>query len=177
MQAVIIPELQEELNMIARRYAAEFEQKVRGELSQKKYRASGVLADSVKSVIKPATPTTAPEITIEYEDYGDYLNKKNLIYVKMPPVEKLLEWVQAGKFRRRFVPGYADGAIPKIDEQAQENRIAWAIAKSIKDKKHKRRAWKRAALPKLLRQMNDELTAAWARKTEEIIAQSLSTRK
>lgn len=175
MQAVIIPELQDELNRLAWQYAPKFEAKVRAELSLKKYRASGALASSVKSVVKPATQTTAPEIYIEYEEYGEYLNKKNLIYVKMPPVDGVLEWVQTGKFRKRHVPGYADGAVPKISEQAQDERIAWAIARSIKEKNHKRKAWKRAALPKLLRRMNEELTEAWAKKTEEILTESIST--
>lgn len=177
MEAVIIPEIQNELNALAQRYAGQFQRKVKEVLGNNKFKGSGELQQSVKVRVVPATPQTAPRIEVDYAEHGELIGKRKLIYTKFANVDAMLRFVQSGKFRMKSVPGYAPGVVPAISEETKQRRIAFAIAKSrFGEHRNKAKRWKKESLPELLREMNRELTTAWANKTAQILAQSLSTK-
>ncbi|MCO6367863.1 hypothetical protein GBO34_00860 [Roseivirga pacifica] len=177
MEAVIIPEIQTELNSIAHSYAARFQQSVKSALANNKFKDTGHLSVSAKARVIPATERTAPEIVVEYFEYGEYLGKRKLIFTKQPPVSALVPWVKRKIGNSDLIPGYRQGVTPGISEDKRATRIAFAISKQLKfrQKFTRRYKWKREALLDVLRSMNLELEQAWANKTAQLLAQSLST--
>lgn len=169
-------EVQKRLDAIALQYGAQYLAKMKAVFSQKKYRATGALANSLRLKITPSTAQSSPDIIIYYDEAGEYIGKKRLIYTKQAPMEEMLAYVKSPKFKMRSIPGYANGAANLSLEQKQE-RVAFALAKSkFTTGKHRRRKWKKEALPDLLKSMNDRLVRAWTEESEKIIAQSLTTR-
>jgi len=169
-------EIQRDLNTLANIYARQFLAKARTILNQKKYKASGATANSLKVRVTPSNGNQSPVILLEYDEAGDFIAKKRLIYTKQAPADEILDTIKSGKFRIRSVPGYAAGVTPNIPIESQQKRVAFAIARSkYKDQKHRRKRWKRDALSDLLRQMNRQLATTWANKTAQVIAKSLTT--
>lgn len=176
MTAEIIPEIIQELNELAADYAGFFEDRVKAVLKNKKFYLSGSLHSSVRSRVIPATADKAPVIEIIYDEHGEFIGKRKLLYTKLAPPKAMLEFVQSSKFRIRSVPGYRQGVTPGISRKLQEKRVAYAMAVSRKRKEKNRvRRWKKLALPELLREMNENLARVWAEKIAEILAKELST--
>lgn len=169
-------EIQTQLNALAEKYKPIFLSEVKKTLSQKKFRASGHLQDSLKVVIIPATDTETPKIIIAYEDYGDFIDAKKHIYTKLPPIDA--EWVGLKSLRNRRIPGYKTNSNINISIEDQNKRIAFAIARDKRiNNKHRRKRWKREALPPTLETMNIDLVNTWATETANILAKALTTKK
>ena len=176
MDAVIIPEIQEELNDLAEEYARLFDAKVKEVLKRPKFFGKGSLRESVRTMVQQATPTTPPRINIEYAEHGEIIGKRKLLYTSLANIDGMLDFVKSSKFRVKSVPGYAKGVTPNISEADQRKRIAFAIAKSKYQKERNRpKRWKKLALPELLKEMNQALADTWADKVAQLIAESLTT--
>lgn len=170
-------EVQKRLDALALQYGTQFLAKLKAVFSQKKYRATGALAESLRLKITPSTAQSSPDIIIYYDEAGEYIGKKRLIYTKNAPMEAMLEYVKSPKFKMRSIPGYKDGTAANLSMEQKQERVAFALAKSkFTTGKHRRRKWKKEALPDLLKSMNDRLVRAWTEESEKIIAQSLTTR-
>jgi hypothetical protein len=177
MASMIIPEVRDRLNQLAQEYAQKFDAKIKEVLSKKKYRATGDLAASVKTKVVPATDNEAPQIVVEYLDYGELINKRRLIFTKIVPADDLFDFVSSSKFKRRSIPGYREGVTPGISQEAINRRIAFAIGVAKKrDQKHRRRPWKRDSLRILLEEMNTELVEAWSDVLSKELAKSISNK-
>lgn len=175
-------ELQKKLNEVAAKYTKLFQLAVRNEFNKERLKASGLLAQSVRARYESATAQTAPQIVIEYDNYGDYIGARRLIWTKSPPVDKLQEWIEdkGDKFRMKVLPGYVQGrSSPGISRQKQTMRIAFAIAKKLRFRQRltRRYKWRRASLPDVLRSMNFDIINAWTAETEQIIAEALMGKK
>tara|TARA_R110001599_G_scaffold332511_1_gene547966 strand:- start:14512 stop:15081 length:570 start_codon:yes stop_codon:yes gene_type:complete len=168
-------ELQQALNVVAHKYARLVEKNIRQKLEKRK--DTGALGLSVKAVVIPAQNDSASIIKINYSQYGQFMGASRLIYTKLPPVKEIAEQLRRkNRWRRDFVPGYTQGVVPKISDEKIISRIAFAVAKALRKRERfdRRYKWKREALPDLLRNMNAELLTAWAKETENLIAQSLT---
>jgi hypothetical protein len=170
-------EVQKRLTLIAQQYGRQYLSQARSVLSQKKFKATGDLANSVKLQIIPGNAETSPQIKLVYDEVGEYIGSRRLIYTKQAPADAMLEYVRSPKFKQKSIPGYSAGSTPTISKEKQQERIAFAIARSkYKDQKHRRKKWKREFLPELLSSMNDKLVRAWAEESEKIIAASITTK-
>ena len=170
-------EIVDRLNELARQYRGQFLQSARSVLAQDKFRASGKTQDSLKAHIIQGTPEKAPQIVMEFDEAGEFISKRRLIFTKPPPASEILDTIKSGKFRIKSVPGY-EGAAATLSLEKQQKRVAFAIAQNkFREQTHKRKNWRKPALSALLRQMNEALVKAWAHETETLLAQSLSTKK
>lgn len=168
-------EIVDSLNELARDYRARFLQSVKAVLARDKFRASGKTLESIKTRVELGTPNRPPQVVMEYDEAGEFISKRRLIFTKQPPWQEILDTVKTGKFRMKSVPGY-DSSTPGIPLEKQQKRIAFAIARhKLKEQSHKRLNWRRPALSDMLRAMNRDLIELWAKGSAELIADSLST--
>ena len=171
-------QVQKRLNQIAQVYGRQYLAQARSVLNQNKFKATGDLSNSLKLRITPSTEQTSPQITILYDEVGEYIGSRRLIYTQQAPADEILDYVKSPKFKMKSIPGYENGASPNISIEKQQERIAFAIARSkYKNPKHRRRKWKREFLPELLKSMNDKLVRAWTEESEKIIAESITTKR
>ena len=119
-----------------------------------------------------------PQIQMTYEDHGDFLTKKKMLFVKVPPVEDLKKWSEARGINLYKIPGYKEGSIPNISDDKKRNRIAWAIGidKRMNDT-WKRKAWKKKPISELLKELNEEIIIQYIREVEVAIASELSNQQ
>lgn len=170
-------EIQNLLNRLAYKYAPKFRASLMDAFMDSKHVASGDLARSVKVRVVEATDSESPKILIEYEDYGEFIGARKLIYTKNPPADIIAKWIEqkGSNFKRKALPGYSSTAGSNISIQKQNERIAYAISVKIRERGRlkSRYLWKRKALPQNLSDMNAELFIEWANETEIILSNAL----
>lgn len=165
-------EIQRQLNHLADKYARLFSVRIGNELE--KIRATGELEESVTVHVQKATAHSSPEILVKFAPHGDYIGKKKLLFTKLVPGKKLVDWMNAEGITPSRIPGYKNGAPNLTDEQKRE-RFAFAIGKDKKvNDTWKRKQWKRKALTETLKRLNVEIIAAYTREVEQIMAREIS---
>lgn len=169
-------ELHQKLNALASRYAGILKARVISALQR--YTATGELINSIEVTITPGQGDMGPQIRMTYQDHGDYLTKKKMLFVKVPPIEDLKKWSEARGHNLNRIPGYKEGSIPGISDEKKRERIAWAIGidKKMNDT-WKRKAWKRKPISELLKELNEEILRGYREEIEKAIASSISTNK
>lgn len=169
-------ELHQKLNSLATRYASTLRRQVIRALQR--YNATGELINSIEVKVVPGHGDMGPQIQMTYEDHGDFLTKKKMLFVKVPPIEDMLAWMKARGTDTTRVPGYTDGIIPAISEEKKRERIAWAIGidKRMNDT-WKRRDWKRKPIRELLQDLNQEIIRDYTTAVEREIAKNISNQK
>lgn len=169
-------DIQERMNNVAYHYAGELRTKIPAVLQQDKYRSSGILASSVRVRVKEANAYKPPLITIEVEEYGEFIGKRKLLFTKQPLLKTLTEWVEREGLAdgSHPVPGYINGA-PKLPSFKRAERIAFAMARSKKNDTDKRKPkqWKKESLPTVLSAMNTETMTQFASHIERLFKESL----
>lgn len=169
-------EIQEKMNQVAYRYAGQFKSSVEAAIA--KFSLTGKLKSSVKVNVIKAQGDNPPVIEVDFEEYGELIGKKKILWTKLPPVDKLKEFVEKkGLANKGNIPGYA-GAADNLPEYKKVERIAWAIAKDKrKNDTHKPKRWKKEALPSVLRKLNAEVTEQFAAEVAKILAENISNKK
>lgn len=166
------------MNGVAQRYASQLRANVKSILDKPKFKNEGFLASSVTVKIKPANAYEAPVIVLEFEDYGEFIGKRKLLFTKQPPLDKITKWVQSRGLSdgSHPVPGYTNDA-SNLPEFKRAERIAFAIAKSKKadTDKRKPKKWKKESFPNVLRAMNAETLGKFASHIELLFKQSIET--
>lgn len=169
-------DIQDRMNNVAFHFSHELRMKVHATLKEDKYRSSGYLESSVRVSVKEANAYEPPVIMLEFEEYGEFIGKRKLLFPKQPPVDKLKEWVEREGLADSSapVPGYKNGA-PKLPAFKRAERIAFAIAISKKKDtvKFRRKAWKKESFPDVLKAMNEETYAQFAVHIERLFKESL----
>lgn len=173
MAAIYSKSLQARLNTIAYKYQARLMDRASNEIA--KFTATGRLQDSLKAKVIPATDQRTPEIQMTYEDHGDYLTKRRLLHATVPPSDEFVEWMQGRNITPRNIPGYK-GDAPNLTLTQKRERAAFAIGvDKYKNDTHKRKQWKKKALPEVLREINEEIIAAYTQEVEQEIVKALTT--
>lgn len=169
-----IPEAtRQKLHSLANRYALILRQRVVSALQR--YNATGSLIDSIEVTVVSGVGDYGPQIKMTYEDHGDFLTKKKMLFVKLPPIEDMKAWMEARNINTSRIPGYTDGSIPNISEDKKRERIAWAISidKRMNDT-WKRKDWKRKPISTLLKELNVEIITAYRQDVEKELASYIS---
>ncbi len=161
------------LQSLANRYAGILRSRVIAALQR--YNATGSLIDSIEVTVVPGVGDYGPQIKMTYEDHGDFLTKKKMLFVKLPPIEDMEAWMQARNINTNKIPGYNEGSIPAISEDTKRERIAWAISmdKRLNDT-WKRKDWKRKPISTLLKELNVEIISAYRQDVEKELASYIS---
>ncbi len=161
------------MNQLASKYAGQL--KAAMEAAIGKFSSTGALQGSVRVSVINAQGDQPPVIRAEFFQYGEYIGKRKLLWVKLPPIDKIREFVEKrGLTTGGRVPGYKNGA-PNLPDFKKAERIAWAIAlDKRKNDTHRPKRWKRQALPDVLRALNEEVLREFAKETAEILATSIS---
>ncbi len=171
-------DIQDRMNNVAFRFAHELRLNVRSVLTSPEFRYMGGLAASARTRVQLASAYEPPVIILEFEDYGEFIGKRKLLFTEIAPIQNLTKWVQDRGLDdgSHPVPGYTNGA-PNLPAYKRASRIAWAIAISKKNETSKRlpKRWKRKALPQVLRDMNKETLRQFAWHIERLFKQSLET--
>lgn len=166
-------EIQDRLNDLAANYAKYLYDRAMAILSQ--FKARGVLVDSLHVMWFKATDTEGPFIRLFYEEHGEYLNKRKMLWTKQPPVEELEEWAEGRNVIPSYLPGYSTSAFARMSNAYKRNRFAWAIAINKKNNDTwKSKQWKKKTLVQLLKDLNKEIITAYQQEAEKIIAESLT---
>lgn len=164
------------MNNVAIRYADELRASIKSILDKPEFKYKGVLSSSVTVKVKEANAYEAPVIVLEFEDYGEFIGKRRLLFTKLPIFKGGPEWVQAKGLAGSSnpVPGYTNGA-PNLPEFKRAKRIAFAIAKSKKADtgKRKPKRWKKEAFPSVLKAMNEETLSQFAFHIEKLFKESI----
>lgn len=164
------------MNSVAQRYAAQLRANVKSILDKAEFKDRGFLSSSVTVKVKPANDYEAPIIVLEFEDYGEFIGKRKLLFTKQPNISP--QWVidQGLADGSHPVPGYTNGA-PNLPEFKRAKRISFAIGKSKKadTDKRKPKKWKKESFPDVLRAMNAETLDKFASHIELLFKQSIET--
>jgi len=173
MSNFIPPPVQERMNFIAFQFANRLRESLNQELLI--FKVTGELQGSVEVSVIPADFDEPPIITAEYEGYGEFIGKRKLLWVKVPPIEKLIQYVQDKNLTSKGrIPGYV-GDAPNLSEFKKAERIAWAIAISKqKNDTFKRRPWKKKALPDVLNDLNRTVLAEFANEMAKYLGKQIS---
>ena len=133
-----------------------------------------MLANTVHVSVTKATDYEPPVINLEFEEYGEFIGKRKMLWVKLPPIDKMVEFIKKkGIDVNNKVPGYKNGA-PNLPEFKKIERIAWAIAKKKRKYNTFRRIpWKKESFPETLRKMNNETIEKFRDHIEQVIASSI----
>jgi hypothetical protein len=174
-------DIEDRMNILAYQYAEKLRKTINQELSKPKIMASGNLKSSVRVTVQEAKGYQAPIIHIEYAEYGEFIGKRKLLWTKLPPVDEIKEWVlKRGIHQNGKIPGYTNGA-PNLPDFKKAEQIAWAIAKNKRENdKFKRHAWKKASLPEILSEINNEngpLFREYTEHIEEVLSKAISNKK
>lgn len=166
------------MNNVAFRFAGELRAKVKSVLNSPQFRLTGRLASSVRIRVEPASAYEPPVILLEFDEYGEFIGKRKLLFTKIAPIQNITQWVEDRGLDdgHHPVPGYTNGA-PNLPDYKRAERIAWAIAISKKNEtaKTRRKAWKKESFPDVLRAMNQETLVQFAGHIERLFKQSLET--
>jgi hypothetical protein len=169
-------DIQDQMNALADRYAAELRNAVSKELSKPSYKSSGMLASSVKVSVTPSTGYKPPVINLEVADYGELIGKRKMLWVKQPPLQKMIDHIQKKNISLTKIPGYVSGA-PNLPESKKIERVAFAMAvKKRRDDTFKRRPWKKQSFPDVLRKLNSETIEKFGGHIERMLASSIATK-
>ena len=164
------------MNSVAQRYAAELRANVKSILDKPKFKNRGFLSSSVTVKVKEANAYEPPVIILEFEDYGEFIGKRKLLFTKQAKIPP--KWVidQGLADGSHPVPGYTNGA-PNLPAFKRAERIAFAIGKSKKadTDKRKPKRWKKESFPDVLRAMNNETYEKFAEHIELLFKQSIET--
>lgn len=165
--------LQERLNSIAHKYKTIVIARIRTEID--KLSATRELVDSLKVRVVPATSERSPEILVHYSEHGDFIGKRKLLFTRNPPIDPFVDWMEGRGVTPSRIPGYK-GEAPNLSEEKKRKRFAFAISEDKRQNDtHKRRQWKKKALPEVLRQINVEIIEAYKLEIEREIVKSLTT--
>lgn len=167
----MIPEsVQHHLNDIAAEYGNRLLSQVKTVFE--KYSNSGALVQSLKLEIKKATATTAPVISLIYDEQGYFIGYKNPQWSKLPRIERLLEWAQTKTFTR--VSGVKNDS--NLPEFKRREKVVWAIAKDkLKNDTWKPKRWKREAnIGQLIRHLNaDTILNGYKKEYQKILESAI----
>jgi hypothetical protein len=145
------PELVIVLNEIAQQKGKEFHSVLVNLLSKAPYRNTGEGANSVTVEITAGTESKSPEIKITFADHLLFMDKRKMQWVKLPLVSKLMAW-----------------AATKTADPKQQKRMAWAIAYDLqKNDSHKAKPWRKKSLSATLKDMNQQIVAAFDKAIEQ----------
>ncbi|HMG90754.1 MAG TPA: hypothetical protein VK589_11865 [Chryseolinea sp.] len=173
----MIPKItQQKLDALAQQYATRLLGDVKEVFNRPEYINSGELADSVQVTIIKSTDNDAPVIALTYADQGFFIGYKNPQWTKLPVVAELEKWAAKRGLDFGNIPGYTYGTAPGLSTEKKIERIAWAIAKNKrKEDTWKQKKWKKSAnLGDLLKDLNTETIAAYARDIEGLLADAIS---
>lgn len=111
-------------------------------IRKRKLIASNELIDSLKAQIAQTTSAQITQ-TWQFAGHGRYKDMKNLKFINQPPFNEILDWVRRkGISKFRYVPGYKDANPTSIKAAVAQRRIAFGIAKGIKEKnQHRAKRW------------------------------------
>ena len=164
----------EQLNQLAHAKAQELITRARSILQ--KYSNSGELVESLQVEVTPGNEREAPIITMSFAEQGKFLDKKKMVWGKVPEIEKMRKWVaRKGVSRFRYVSGINDAS--RLSEQQKINRIASGVAWSMRLHRTvwKRRAWRRKSLVELLVDLNDKTARIWENQIVVVVEDALQT--
>ena len=139
-----IPEdIQQSMNEQANKFAKYLYNKLKKELTKKKFRNTDELLNSLHTSYTQSTVNNLPVIHLRFALHGKFIDIKNLYWNKMPPVQELIEWLEHKDLSRfKFIPGYESGRSPFSREKVIK-RLAWAFAwKKKLQFTHKQKKWK-----------------------------------
>lgn len=163
--------LQKKLNKLAYTYQARFIDQASNIIAG--FEATGQLQDSLRSTVVEASDTSTPVITVSYDDHGEFLTKKKLLFVRQPDIDNLVDYLNTKPVPKK-IPGYK-GDAPNLTDTQKRKRVAFAIAvKKRKNDTHKRKRWKKDALSDLLKELNTDIIEAYTNEVQHLIAQELS---
>lgn len=164
----------EQLNQLAHAKSRELLSRAQNILQR--YSNSGELVDSLQVEVTPGNEREAPIITMSFAEQGKFLDKKKMVWGKVPDIEKMRKWVaRKGVSRFRYVSGINDAS--RLSEQQKINRIASGVAWSMRRHQTvwKRRGWRRQTLVQLLNDLNEKTARIWENQIVVDVEHALQT--
>lgn len=139
------------LNDIAQRYKDLIHQAVHDVLSQDQYKNTGAGVASLTVDVVDGDANKAPQITITFDDHLILLDKRKMMWTKLPNIGKLMEWAETVK-----------------PDKKQAERLAWAVAwDKKKNDTWKAKPWRKKSLSNVLKEMNQMIKEAFDKAIDE----------
>ena len=114
------------LDSMVHEWAKNTVEKLKKEISKREMTVSNELLESMTYRVESGQN---PGVVISFRDYGAFRDMKFLFFTKMPPVDRLEEWVRRrGVNQFAYVPGFGQEGLNREDAPS---RIAWGIAKNF----------------------------------------------
>lgn len=114
------------LDTMVQEWARHTVERLKKEIDQ---RGMSVTNELIESLTYRVESGQNPGIVISFRNYGAFRDMKFLFFSKMPPVDKLEQWVsKRGISQFAYVPGFGQEGLNRPDAAA---RIAWGIAKNF----------------------------------------------
>jgi hypothetical protein len=142
----------------------------------KKYSNSGELIDSLQVEVTRGSAQEAPVITMTFAEHGSFLDKRTMIWGKVPEMKKMRKWVERkGVESFRYVSGINNPR--NLTEEQKINRIASGVAWAYRRHQTvwKRRAWRRQTLVQLLVDLNEKTARIWENQIVIDVEKALET--
>lgn len=118
----------EEVERVAKSWAVHIVDRFKKQITKKNISLTDELLNSFEYKVFEG-PGGNVGVNISYEAHGKYIDMKNLYYTKLPPIDKIEEWVtKRGIENFQYVPGYSSNWQASIDGATAARRIAWGIA-------------------------------------------------
>lgn len=142
MAAATDPEFLEIIIDTLRAHSGNFAAAIEENAREANIEASSGLLNSFRSEVRyGGDNNAAATLSLEFEQHGRFLDMKRRRdrWKRQPPVDDIIQWIHE-KGAGKFLSGYDRELGPGGTQRAIEN-IAWAIAKTVKEKGLKRRRW------------------------------------
>lgn len=139
------------LNDIAQRYKGLIHRSIHEVLSQDRYKNTGAGAASLTVDVVDGDASKSPQIQISFDDHLIFLDKRKMMWTKLPNMGKLLEWAETVK-----------------PDKKQAERLAWAVAwDKKKNDTWKAKPWRKKSLSNVLKEMNTMVKEAFDNTVEK----------
>ena len=139
------------LNTIAHQSADRIDRDLHAILSQPRYKNTGRGLASLHVEVIDGDRNNTPQIKITMDDHLILLDKRKMVWTKLPPIKPLMEWAET---------------VEKNPKRAKA--LAWGTAiKQRKTNYWKPKVWRRRGLSKALKEMNEFIKQAYDTAIEE----------
>lgn len=169
-------ELLKTIEGVANIFAVETVQKLIRGIKRRKLTNTKQLINSLDAETRSDLGRIAHSIAFAFEEYGRYHDMKSNRWTTMPPIEKILDWVEK-KGLSAFGPDPHPYRIKQKPDERRKNEIAWGIARNkLEPRSHKKRPWFQSTFYKSLNALQEELILGIGDRTLEQMKSALLDR-